>query len=60
MPIVRKIFCQNWLMRSSTVALTTALSNESDTSRIPSTAQRMSASHPPYRRAMTSEATVTA
>ena len=43
-----------------TVAFTTALSNDSDTSMMPSTAQRMSPSHPPYRSATTSDTAVTA
>ena len=33
-PTVRKIFCQNGDIRTSTVALTTALSKDSETSRI--------------------------
>jgi hypothetical protein len=47
MPMVRKIFCQKSLMRSSTVALMTALSNESDTSRIPRITHRIRACQPP-------------
>ena len=32
-PTVRKIFCQNAFIRTSTVALTTALSKDNETSR---------------------------
>ena len=46
MPMVRKIRCQKALIRSSTVALTTALSNDSEISRMPRIAQRMSPSTP--------------
>ena len=60
MPTVRKIRCQNAFIRSSTVALTTALSNESEISRMPRIAQRMSPSIPAYRKAITSETAVTA
>ena len=40
MPMVRNIFCQKSLIRSSTVALTTALSNDSEISRMPRITQR--------------------
>ena len=57
--MVKKIFCQNSLIRSSTVALMTALSNDSDTSRMPRIAHSASAVQPPYRNATTSETSVT-
>ncbi|SLH92978.1 Uncharacterised protein [Mycobacteroides abscessus subsp. abscessus] len=47
MPMVRKIFCQNSLIRRRTVALMTALSNDNETSRMPRIAQRNSAVGPP-------------
>ena len=50
-PTVRKSFCQNALIRSSTVALTTALSKDSEISRIPRMAQRTSPVTPAYRKA---------
>src|SRR5680860_1757505 len=34
MPMVRKIVCQKWLIRTRILALTTALSNDSETSRM--------------------------
>ncbi|SKY01413.1 Uncharacterised protein [Mycobacteroides abscessus subsp. abscessus] len=46
-PMVKKIFCQNALMRRSTVALMTALSKESDTSRMPRMSVRNRAVGPP-------------
>ena len=46
-PTVRKIRCQNGLIRTSTVALTTALSNDSDTSRTARIAVRVSPVPPP-------------
>src|SRR6478672_1179941 len=48
-PTVRKICCQNRLMRCRIVAFTTALSNEIDTSSTISTAVSSSAVVPPYR-----------
>ena len=59
MPMVRKILCQNASIRSSTVALTTALSKDSEISRMPRMAQRMRASTPPYRNATISDTIVT-
>src|SRR5689334_21823092 len=59
-PMVRKMRCQNGLIRSSTVALTTALSNDSEISRMPRMAQRTSPVTPPYRNATTSDTSVTA
>ena len=47
MPTVRKIFCQKSLIRSSTVALITALSKESDTSRMPRIMQSTTADQLP-------------
>lgn len=46
-PMVKKIFCQNALIRRSTVALMTALSKESDTSRMPRMSVRNRAVGPP-------------
>ena len=46
-PTVRKMRCQNGSIRSSTVALTTALSNDSEISRMPRMAQRTSPVTPP-------------
>ena len=46
-PTVRKIFCQNVLIRTSTVALTTALSNDSEISRMPRIATRARPVPPP-------------
>ena len=47
MPTVRKIFCQKSLIRSRTVALMTALSKDSDTSRTPRIRHRTTASQLP-------------
>ena len=47
MPTVRKIFCQKSLIRSSTVALITALSKDSETSRTPRIMQRTTADQLP-------------
>ena len=46
-PTVRKIFCQNGLIRTSTVALTTALSKDSETSRTARIAASASPVPPP-------------
>jgi hypothetical protein len=46
-PTVRKIRCQNGSIRSNTVALTTALSKDSEISRMPRIAQRTRPVTPP-------------
>ncbi len=46
-PTVRKIFCQNGLIRTRTVALTTALSKDSETSRTARIAASASPVAPP-------------
>ena len=48
-PTVRNSFCQNALIRTSTVAFTTALSNESDTSSTARMAVSANPVPPPYR-----------
>ena len=47
MPTVRNIFCQKSFIRSRIVALTTALSNDSETSRMPRIRHRKNAAQPP-------------
>ena len=46
-PTVRKIFCQNGLIRTRTVALTTALSKDSEISRMARIAVRARPVPPP-------------
>src|SRR6476660_397993 len=59
MPTVRNIFCQNSLIRSRMVALMTALSKDSETSRTPRMAQRITADQLSYTNATTSDRAVT-
>src|SRR4051812_6455614 len=58
-PTVRKIFCQNGLIRTRTVALTTALSKLSDTSSTARIAASARPVPPPYHRPRLSPTTAT-